>query len=187
MRAALLLVDLQQDFLASPGLEPPPGSLVGGAAALLEGWRARDSPVVHVWTTVSRADDRRMPHWREAGVWRCEEGTPGHATPPALRPRDGEPVVHKTDYDAFDGTMLEQTLRTLDADSVVLAGTHLHACIRSTALGAYRRRLGVVLAEDAIGSDDPVHAAATRAWLEPRGISFRSVAELLTPTAGDCG
>ncbi len=181
MTEALLLVDLQHDFLASPGLEPPPGSVVAGAAALLEGWRTRGAPVVHVWTTVSRSDDRRMPHWREAGAWRCEEGTPGHATPPPLQPRDGEPVVHKTDYDAFDGTPLEETLRALDADAVVLAGTHLHACIRSTALGAYRRRFGVVLAEDAISSDDPLHAAAARAWLEPRGIAFRSVGELLAP------
>ena len=172
MPSALVLIDLQNDYLDSPGLEPAAGAVVERAAALLERWRERGEPVVHVWTTVARGDDRRMPHWRDAGIWRCEQGTPGHATPAPLEPRAGERVVHKTDYDGFGGTSLADDLAALDAGAVVLAGTHLHACVRQTALGAYRRRLGVTIAEDAVASDDPLHAAATRGWLERRGIAF---------------
>ncbi|MGI8632688.1 MAG: aldehyde dehydrogenase family protein [Solirubrobacterales bacterium] len=180
-RTALVLVDLQHDFLSSPRLQPPSGALVERAEALLTGWRARSEPVVHLWTTVTRAEDRRMPHWRRAGLWRCEEGTHGHATPAALAPREGELVVHKTDYDGFADTSLPAHLRGHGVEKIVVAGTHLHACVRATALGAYRNRLDVVIAEDATGTDDPVHAAATRAWLGRRSITFRTVAALLEP------
>lgn len=186
MTRVLVLVDLQQDFLAAPGLEPAAGALVARAASLLEHWRERGEPVVHVWTTVDRRDDRRMPHWRDAGLWRCEAGTPGHATPDALRPRPGEPVVHKTDFSGFGGTVLQETLRALDAEAIVLSGTHLHACVQATALDAYRLRLGVTIAGDAVGSDDPIHAAAARRWLSRRGVAFAPVAALLAgePPAG---
>ncbi len=77
MKCALLLVDLQGDYLAPAGIEPAPGSIVRQAAVLLENFRRRGLPVIHVWTTVNRADDHRLPHWKQAGRWACEAGTPG--------------------------------------------------------------------------------------------------------------
>ncbi|CAM3854330.1 aldehyde dehydrogenase family protein [Smaragdicoccus niigatensis] len=179
-QTALLLVDLQQDFLSSPTLTPTRGELIDRATTLVDGWRRQGKPVVHVITTVARDDDRRMPHWRAAGVWRCEAGTAGHQTPDTLRPQSGEPVVHKTDFSGFGGTDLASTLEALNASAIVIAGTHLHACVRATALDAYQRRLDVTIAADAVGTDDGLHAQATKDWLAARGITFRPVDRLLT-------
>lgn len=175
MRPALLLVDFQRDFLGAPSLEPGAGVVVERASALLSVCRRAAVPVVHVWTTVRRADDRRMPHWRGRGLWLCEEGTPGHGTPEELRPLDGEAVVHKTDYSAFAATDLDRVLANLAVDAVLVAGVHLHACVRATVLDAYARRLEVRVAEDAVASDDPLHAALTRAYLGERGTIFLPV------------
>ena len=50
MRPALLLVDLQNDFLEAPALEPAATVLVEGVRRLLSGARAIGLPVIHVVT-----------------------------------------------------------------------------------------------------------------------------------------
>lgn len=179
MTPLLLLVDLQQDYLEATGLEPGAGQIVGRAVSLLEGCRALNIPVVHVWTTVSRANDQRMPHWRQLGRWICEEGTPGHRPPPALLPHSSETVVHKQFFSAFSNDTLAPLLAARGIDTVIIAGIHLHACVRETVLGAYERGCQVWVAEDAVGSDDPLHAAITRRYLQARAAQFAPVEPLL--------
>ncbi|HEX4264058.1 MAG TPA: aldehyde dehydrogenase family protein [Verrucomicrobiae bacterium] len=175
MKPVILLIDLQNDFIRSPSLEPAAGQIVAGATQLLAAARAHRVPVVHIWTTVDRQNDQRMPHWKQSDRWVCEAGTPGHETPAALRPQAREPVVHKTFFSAFSTGELESILSSLKADTLVLAGVHLHGCVRSTALDAYQRGFAVWIAEDAIGSDDPLHASVSARWLAARAARFVSV------------
>ncbi|HTR04313.1 MAG TPA: aldehyde dehydrogenase family protein, partial [Thermoanaerobaculia bacterium] len=135
-------------------------------------------------TTVDRETDRRMPHWKAADRWLCVGGTAGHEAPEALRPRAGEAVVSKTHFSAFGAPALERELAALGSDTLVLAGVHLHGCVRATALDAYQRGLEVWIADDAVGSDDPLHAAVTRRYLETRAARFLAVDEVLTRLAG---
>jgi acyl-CoA reductase-like NAD-dependent aldehyde dehydrogenase/nicotinamidase-related amidase len=179
MKPALVLVDLQHDFLHIAGLEPAAGLIVEHAATLLRSCREMGVPVLHVRTAVSRTDDRRMPHWKLAERWSCEQGTPGCEPPDALRQIEGEPIVEKTFFSAFSNTTLETALRERGCDALILAGVHLHACVRQAALDAYQRGFQVCVAEDAAGSNDPVHAAITRRYLEDRGMRFATVASLL--------
>lgn len=185
MNPVLLLVDLQNDYLGAPGLEPGRGYIVERAAALLHGCRELAMPVIHIWTTVSRNDDRRMPHWKRAGRWICEAGTPGHALPESLQPRDGERVVHKTSFSAFSNPELEAQLRELKADTIIVAGVHIHACVRQTALDAAERSYDVWIAQDAVGSDDPVHGAITRRYLASRVAHFADVEKLIMLLRGN--
>jgi len=184
MRPLLLLVDLQRDFLASPGLEPAAGEVVDVAARLLAGARARGVPVVHALTTVDPARDERMPHWKALGRWICVRGTAGHEPPGPVAPREGEPVVHKTDFSAFSSGALDPVLAAAAADTLVVAGVHLHGCVRATVLDALARRIAVVVAEDAVGSDDPLQAALTLRYLEARAIRFRPADAILGRLAG---
>ena len=180
MNPTLLLVDLQGDFLATPGLAPGPASVVQRSEALLAGSRAAGAQIVHVWTSVARDDDRRMAHWQREGRWSCEVGTPGHAPPPALEPRPGEPIVHKSGFNPFATGELDRLLEAARPDPLVVAGVHLHGCVRQAVLEAYERhRLRVWVAQDATSSNDPVHAAITRRYLEARAASFVPVDEIL--------
>jgi acyl-CoA reductase-like NAD-dependent aldehyde dehydrogenase/nicotinamidase-related amidase len=179
MKPAILLIDLQHDFLASNSLEPAAGRIVEGARRLLTGARSCFVPVIHVWTSVDAAADRSMPHWKRSGRRACIIGTPGHASPPVLRPLSTEPVIHKTFFSAFSTGELDGVLRALKVDTLVLAGVHLHGCIRATALDAYQRGFEVWVAEDAAGSDDPLHAAVTQRYLAPRVARFTPVESCL--------
>jgi nicotinamidase-related amidase len=179
MTPFLLLVDLQHDYLRAAGLEPAAGQIVDRAAVLLQGCRAASIPVAHVWTTVSRADDQRMPHWKRLGKWICEDGTPGHAPPAPLRPEASEPVIHKRFFSAFSSGTLAPMLTARGVDTLIVAGIHLHGCVRQTVFAAYEKGFDIWVADDAVGSDDPLHAAITRRYLQSRAARFASVAELL--------
>lgn len=181
MRPLALFVDLQNDFLSAAGLEPPSAEVVRNAARLLAGVRDRGIRVVHVMTSVDPDGEDRMPHWKTLGVLRCVRGTPGHSPPPELAPRTGEPVVSKTFFSAFSSTGLAAELA--GADTLLVAGVHLHGCVRATVLDAYAAGLAVWIAEDAVGSDDPLHAAVTRRYLEGRAARFAPVDEILARVA----
>jgi acyl-CoA reductase-like NAD-dependent aldehyde dehydrogenase len=136
--------------------------------------------VIHVWTTVSRADDRRMPRWRRMDKWICIAGTPGHEPPASLRPQPGEPIVSKTFYSAFENDDLDARLRSLGCTEVVVVGVHIHGCVRASVLDAYQRGYTVIVADDATGSDDPIHAAITRRYLRDRAARLERVESIRT-------
>jgi alpha-ketoglutaric semialdehyde dehydrogenase len=178
-RTALVLVDLQQDYLARPGLVPDVPSVCAGAAALLAGMRRLGLPVVHARTLVRADGSDGMPHWRRQGVRQCVEGTPGADAPVALAETPGELVVRKRFFSAFGDARLEPWLREHGVVRLILAGVYTHACVRSTALDAYERGFEVTIADDAVGSTEPVHAEITRTYLAARAASFDTVAALL--------
>lgn len=184
MKPALLLVDLQADFLATPDLQPTADALIAQSASLLAACRRMGIPVLHVWTTVYRENDRRLPHWRRENRWECVAGTSGHQPPAALEPRPGEPVFHKSGFNAFADAELDTALRRLDRDTVILAGLHLHTCVRMAAMECLERGYQVRIAEDAVASNDPMHAASTRRWLAARSVEFAPVSAVLGSLSG---
>lgn len=162
MKTALLLVDLQVDFLANVRL----ATVVEEARREAARARAAGWPVIHVWTTVDALKDDRMPHWRRSGKRACVDGTPGHASRIAVG--EGDFVVHKRFFSAFGGTVLDGLLTELGVEALRIAGVQMQSCIRATVLDAYQRGFAVELASAAIGSDEPLHAAISRDYLTAR-------------------
>jgi alpha-ketoglutaric semialdehyde dehydrogenase len=179
MKPALLLVDLQGDFLDSVGLQPVRENLVSQTAALLHGCRQRKIPVVHIWTTLLPGHDHRLPHWKKSNRWLCVAGTEGHKTPAPLQPKESELVIHKAGFNGFAGGELDAALKRGDCDAVIVAGVHLHTCVRAVAVESLERHLQVVIADKAVASNDPVYAAVTRRWMADRCVEFLSTDEIL--------
>jgi acyl-CoA reductase-like NAD-dependent aldehyde dehydrogenase/nicotinamidase-related amidase len=184
MNPVLLLLDLQADFLGSAGLQPAREQLVRAAAAALQDARQKKFPVVHVWTSLARDDRRRLPHWKKSPRQLCVVGTAGHETPAPLRPQAGEPVIPKTGFNGFAGGALDAALKPFQCDTVVIAGVHLHTCVRTLAAESLERGLRVFVIADAVGSHDPVLAAATRRWLAERCVEFLPAPEIWSRIAG---
>ena len=178
MKPVLLLVDLQNDFLRAGDLEPHPASIVAAAADLLNTCRTGAVPVIHVWSTVNKSGDNRMPHRRRNGDWMCLEGSAGHACPDVLRPHKKETIIHKIFFSAFSTGQLDSVLHELNADTLIIAGVHLHACVRATALDGYAKDYTVVVVEDSTASNDPVHAAISKRYLQERSVIFRRSDEI---------
>lgn len=179
MHAALVLVDLQRDFLERPGLVPAAGAIIARAAVLLGACRARGLPVVHVQTVIRPDGSDRMPHWIDSDHWECVEGTAGALAPAPLAPHPGETVIRKPCFSGFGNPALEPGLRAAAVDTLLVAGIYLHGCVRSTVLDAYERGFRVWVADDATGSTEPAHASHTRQWLASRAARFMTVDAML--------
>jgi acyl-CoA reductase-like NAD-dependent aldehyde dehydrogenase len=179
MRQALLLIDLQRDFLERPGVTPSPFRVVDGAAALLSHARAAGMPVVHVHTVVREDGADAMPHWRTLGIRACRDGTPGAEPPEPLAPRAGEPTFRKRFHSGFGDPRLEAALRDLAVDSLLIAGLFLEGCVRETVMDAYRLGFEVRVVDGAVGSLDPVHGEMTRWYLDGRSAKFVALGDVL--------
>ncbi|HMD53356.1 MAG TPA: aldehyde dehydrogenase family protein [Phycisphaerae bacterium] len=179
MKPALLLVDLQKDYLNTSNLQPAAERITDIAANLLGACRKRSIPIIHLRTAVHRKTDDRMPHWKAAGCWMCELNTPGYDPPESLREIPGETVVEKQFFSGFGNPQLSMKLRELGSDTLFIAGLQLHACVRTTALDAYEQGLKVWITEDAVTSNDALHAAITRRYLAARHISFAPAKKLI--------
>jgi acyl-CoA reductase-like NAD-dependent aldehyde dehydrogenase/nicotinamidase-related amidase len=172
MKPALLLVDVQNDYLARPGLHPGADPLIAEIATLLGAFRGESLPVIHVRTLIAEDGTDSMPHWQRRGIRQCVRGTPGAMPPQSLAAVDGEEVVDKRFFSGFESGRLDALLRTHEVDTLVVAGLYTHGCIRATVTDAYQKGYAVIVAADGIASDDPQHALASRQWLEERAARF---------------
>ncbi len=171
MKPILVLVDLQEDFLEEPGLEPHREKVVAGAVDLIQSARSADVPVIHIHTVVRRDPDNRMPHWKRNDRWSCLEGTAGQAPPVALAPEAGETVLTKTGFGLGSDAFLT-LYPTNGVRYAVVAGVHLHACVRQVALDLHQAGFTVDIARDAVGTHEPAHAASSEVYMRSRGIGF---------------
>jgi nicotinamidase-related amidase len=121
MNRALVIVDIQRDYF--PGGKMPlhePEAAANKAGQVLEAFRAADQGVVHV------------QHLSPAGAGFLEEGTDGVEIMAPVTPREGETVITKRAPNSFLGTNLEQILRGLDVEEVVVAGMMTSMCVDAT-------------------------------------------------------
>ena len=118
--AALVLIDLQNEYLAGPIALPDAVGAIANAGKLLA--RARDSgtPIIHI-----------AHKGRPGGLFdrTAERG----AIVSALTPLPDEPVVEKGLPNAFAGTDLQARLAAIGRKDIILAGLMTHMCVSSTA------------------------------------------------------
>ncbi len=179
MKAALLLVDLQYDFLNRPGLTPPAAALIGEVSRLLEACRSGGIPVIHAHSVYSTDGSDRMPHWKRDDYRACVEGTHGAATPPELAPVSGENIIVKKFFSAFSNPELKTVLDQHAVDTLIVAGVYSHACVRSAVLDAYQNDLTVWVADEAVGGIDSLMSDTSRSFIEGRAASYLSTGEIL--------
>ncbi len=169
-RSALVLIDVQHDFVAG-------AAAVAGTAELLESmthlatvFRAAGRPIVHVVRLYPPGGSDVDPVRRalvESGAQIAAPGTVGAQIPPALLARvvdldhrallsgqlqhigPGEVVLYKPRWSAFYRTRLDEHLRDLGVTTVVVAGCNLPNCPRATLFDASERDYRTVLVTDA--------------------------------------
>jgi acyl-CoA reductase-like NAD-dependent aldehyde dehydrogenase len=175
----LLLVDVQEDFLARSGLTPDRASLVATLSSLVSHARSSGWTVVHVHSRVDAGGANAMPHRRHPERVEVVAGTPGAEPPAELAPLTHEPVLFKRFFSAFDADGLEETLQSSGTRRLVVAGVHSHACIRDTVDDAYRRGFEVVIPAAATASYDAAHAAMAFGWIDGRAARIAEFSELV--------
>ena len=205
---ALLIIDMQRDFLDPEGYIATSGVDVTGLRAiiprvrgLLSAARERGIPVIHT-REGHRPDLSDLPtvkRRRAAGAGApigsvgplgrlLVRGEPGHAIVEELAPLEGEPVIDKPGFGAFYATDLEMLLRTAGITSLTLAGVTTDICVHSTLREAVDRGFDCVTVGDACAAADPhIHAAMLACIAGEGGILGRvaSAQEILAAWSGE--
>src|SRR5262245_2486639 len=175
-RAALLVVDVQNDFVHPDGwaARHQPGGpslrhVIPPINRLIEAARAAAVPIAYILMEHGPAID--LPNYRARYAARgmehdilCAAGTWGarldsEVTPPG--PNDLTIVRHS--YDGFAGTSLHALLRERRVESVVGTGVVTNLCVQTTVQHAFALGYYVVVAEDATATPDPAVQAVTLA------------------------
>ncbi len=175
-KTALLIVDLQNDFLHPDGAYARGGASAPAIAALPEqiaplaaAMRAKGSLVISTQFTLVPAfggEPLISPHLKALRPFlRKGDFAPGgwgHAVVDPLQPVDV--VIEKVAYSAFYMTRLEWVLRKTGVEHLVVGGIVTNGGVASTVRDAHVRDIGVTVLEDGCAAFSPaVHDTAIAA------------------------
>ncbi len=147
-KAAVLVVDMLNDFVTG-ALKCDRGlAIVPKTAELLKGARKAGVPVVFCNDAHLKGVDHELKLWGDHAI----AGTKGAEVIPELELCEKDYVVPKRRYSGFFHTDLDLLLKELGVDTVIMTGLHAHMCVRHTSADAYQLGYNVVAVTDAMDS-----------------------------------
>lgn len=195
-RCALLLIDMQRDFLEPGGFGESLGndvallrSCVAPCVSVLEATRRSGLMVIH--TREGHRDDLADVHPEK--IARCTPGAaigdagpmgrilirgePGHDFIQELRPEPTEVVIDKPGKGAFYATDLELVLQRARVTTLLIGGVTTEVCVHSTAREANDRGYQVIVVGDCCGSYFPEFHRAGLQMISAQGGIFGAVTD----------
>lgn len=177
---ALVIVDVQHDFLPGGALAVPDGDAV---VPLLADWARKfhdqGLPVVasRDWHPPDHCSFEAA-----GGPWppHCVAGTPGAELHPDLRLPEGVRIVDKAQtpdkdaYSAFEGTDLDAWLRQRGVKRIFMGGLATEYCVLNSALDALQNGYELVVLQDAVRPIDAAQGDAALDSLQEKGASLAS-------------
>jgi ureidoacrylate peracid hydrolase len=162
--AALLVVDVQNDFVSPEGSAGKRGDDVGAAIAmipnltrLIDQARKVGLTIVYIRTTHSEWTDTASWIYRtsqKSGLSTCREGTWGAEFYDGIGPLPSERVVIKHRYSAFINTDLNTVLKARGIQSILVCGVATNVCVETTARDGYMYDYYVTMIDDCSAAYD---------------------------------
>ena len=173
-RCALLIIDMQRDFLEPGGF----GEMLGNDVSqlrrtiepnrqLLAAWRAHGLQVIHT-REGHRPDLTDLPPAKKVRGRSTTcigdpgpmgrnlvRGEPGHDIIPELYPLPTEPVIDKPGKGAFFATDLHAILQNRDIVQLIVTGVTTEVCVNTTVREANDRGYDCLVLGDCVGSYFP--------------------------------
>ena len=186
--AALLMIDMQRDFIEPGGFGAALGNdvsllapVVPAAAELIAWCRTQGVLVIH--TQECHAPDlsdcppakrlRGKPSLRigdPGSMGRILiKGEPGAGFVPELLPLDGDVVIAKPGKGAFYGTPLTEVLQSRGITHLIFGGVTTEVCVQTTMREANDRGYECLIIEEATGSYFPEFKASALAMIRAQG------------------
>jgi biuret amidohydrolase len=173
-RTALVIIDMQRDFLEPGGFGEALGNDVSLLAAAVAPCRrvltaARQAGLLVIHTREGHRPDlsdcpsakreRGAPSLRigERGPMGriLVRGEPGHAIVPQLAPQDGEVIIDKPGKGAFYQTSLDPILGNAGIESLLVCGVTTEVCVNTTVREANDRGYRCIVLADCCASYFP--------------------------------
>lgn len=146
-KKALLIVDMLNDFVrqGAPLEVPSSRSIIPAIKRRIEEARTKGVPIIYV-CDAHEANDKEFDVWPPHAV----KGSEGAKVIDELSPLPGEIIVEKTRYSGFYRTQLEDILRKMGVEKVVIVGILTNICILFTAADAVMRGFEVEIPREGV-------------------------------------
>jgi nicotinamidase-related amidase len=194
-RTALVIIDMQRDFLERGGFGAALGNDVARLRPAIAPCRAvLDVARMHGLLVIHTREGHR-PDLSDAPRLKVERGDPalrigapgpmgrilvrgepGHDIIAELAPRAGEPVIDKPGKGAFYQTDLDLMLRNRGIETLLVGGVTTEVCVNTTVREANDRGFRCIVLADCCASYFPEFHAAGLAMIKAQGGIFGSVA-----------
>jgi len=194
-RTALLVIDMQRDFLLPEGYAAQAGLDIAPLTAtirpiekLLAVGRVAGLLIVHTREghvpDLSDCPPYKLERSRRAGAEIGSKGPlgrllvrgeVGHDFVESLRPRADEIVIDKPGYSAFSHTTLQQALTKRGIETLIITGVTTEVCVSSTLRSAVDLGYRCISVSDACASGDPTLHKAALAMIGVEGGIFGEV------------
>jgi biuret amidohydrolase len=194
-KTALLVIDMQRDFLLPEGYAAQAGLDIAPLVAtirpigkLLSVGRAAGLLIVHTreghLPDLSDCPPYKLERSRRANAEIGSKGPlgrllvrgeVGHDFVDALRPLEREIVIDKPGYSAFPHTTLQQVLTKRGIETLIITGVTTEVCVSSTLRAAVDLGYRCITVSDACASGDPVLHKAALAMIGVEGGIFGEV------------
>jgi nicotinamidase-related amidase len=187
-RTAVLMIDMQRDFLEPGGFGETLGNdvallrtAIAGAQRLLVAGRAHGMTIIHTRECHRPDLSDCPPAKRERGAPTLRigdagpmgrvliQGEPGVEIVPELPVEPGDIVIDKPGKGAFYATPLGDILRERGITHLLFGGVTTEVCVQSTMREANDRGFHCLLVEDATESYFPAFKAATLDMVRAQG------------------
>ncbi|CAF0696352.1 nicotinamidase [Candidatus Methylacidithermus pantelleriae] len=177
---ALVVVDVQKDFLPGGRLAVPGGdAIIPVLNRYIELFHRKGLPVI---ATRDWHPPNHCSFKEEGGPWpsHCVAGTEGARFPESLRLPESVCIISKATrkdceaYSGFEGTSLEEELRALGVRRLFVGGLATEYCVARTVLDGLERGFEVVVLTDAVRSLDahPGDGEKALKQMQARGASL---------------
>jgi len=144
MKPALLVIDMQKDFLDSNDKLPPSlNNAIEYINAAIKLFRAKELPIVCVQHMNEK--ENLIP------------GKEGFDVLDGLNILPSDAHIYKTYGNAFNKTSLQSQLQKLDVDTLILTGYQAEGCVLSTYRGAKDLDLTPIILRGSLYSETPEH------------------------------
>ena len=181
---ALVIVDMQNDFVmpGSPIRIAGAKATVPAIKKLLKAFRDSGLPVFHVIREYrpdgSDIEITRLDSFLERSKV-VVPGTKGCEIIDELRPMPGEYKIVKNRYSGFFMTELDLVLRRLGIEEIVVCGTELPSCVRTTVFDAISYNYITTVVEDGCSSQTPEINEANLRDIRNIGVDCLTSAEII--------
>jgi maleamate amidohydrolase len=146
---AVVVVDFQRAFTEHEHIGPTALPALENTAVLLDAARSAGVPVVYLVMILDSLDDRMLAQRERSTLTaRCLRGDPWTELNPIVASEPGDHIVEKTVASGFYNTGLDDLLRSLGVDEVIMAGTSTSGCVRATVVDAAYRDYRISVVEE---------------------------------------
>ncbi|MFA4647782.1 nicotinamidase [Pyrococcus kukulkanii] len=173
---ALIIVDMQRDFMPGGALPVPEGDkIIPKVNEYIKRFREKGALIV---ATRDWHPEDHISFKERGGPWpkHCVQNTPGAEFVVDL-PEDAVIISKATDpekeaYSGFEGTNLAEILREKGVKKVYICGVATEYCVRATALDALKHGFEVYLLKDAVKGITPEGEKEALKEMEKEGIKI---------------